>query len=42
VGFVHQFRPLSAEEVTFILTRQWEQLGLRLVAAGAEAITVIR
>ena len=30
VGFVHQFRPLSAEEVTFILTRQWEQLGLRL------------
>jgi DNA transposition AAA+ family ATPase len=30
VGFVHQFRPLAAEEVTFILTRQWEQLGLRL------------
>lgn len=27
---MHQFRPLSAEEVTFILTRQWEQLGLRL------------
>ena len=33
VGFVHQFRPLSAEEVTFILTRQWEQLGLRLSPA---------
>jgi len=30
VGFVHQFRPLSVEEVTFILTRQWAQLGLQL------------
>lgn len=30
VGFVHQFRPLGAEEGRFLLTRKWQQLGLRL------------
>lgn len=30
VGFVHQFRVLSAEETRFILERKWTQLGLDL------------
>jgi hypothetical protein len=30
VGFVHQFRPLSAEEVQFILEQKWQQLGYTL------------
>jgi DNA transposition AAA+ family ATPase len=28
VGFVHAFRTLSSEEVAFVLTHHWEQLGL--------------
>lgn len=28
VGFVHQFRPLTTEEVRFILERHWRALGL--------------
>lgn len=28
VGFVHQFRPLSTEELRFILAHKWQQLGL--------------
>ncbi len=28
VGFVHQFRPLSADELRFILARKWPELGL--------------
>lgn len=30
VGFVHQFRPLSKEEVHFILENKWDQLGIKL------------
>ena len=30
VGFVHPFRPLSSEEMRFILERKWERLGLTL------------
>ena len=30
VGFVHQFRPLSADEVQFILQQKWQQLGYAL------------
>ena len=46
VGFVHQFRPLSTEEVRFILEHKWDQLGVKLQPddfTDAEAIaTVIR
>ena len=28
VGFVHQFRPLSADELRFILEQKWRELGL--------------
>lgn len=28
VGFAHQFRPLSTEELRFILAHKWQQLGL--------------
>ena len=30
VGFVHRFRPLSAEEARFILKNKWEALGRNL------------
>ena len=44
VGFVHQFRPLGAEEVRFLPTRKWEQLGLRLSPedfTDAEALAAV-
>lgn len=44
VGFVHPFRPLSAEEVTFIRTRQWQRLGLDLSLddfTDAEALAAV-
>lgn len=28
VGFAHSYRPLQDEELTFVLTRRWRQLGL--------------
>lgn len=28
VGFVHEFRPLSTQELTFVLTHHWPDLGL--------------
>lgn len=30
VGFAHQYLPLQNEEMTFVLTRRWKQLGLGL------------
>jgi DNA transposition AAA+ family ATPase len=33
VGFVHQFLPLSTEDVIFLLERQWEHLGFTLSQA---------
>jgi DNA transposition AAA+ family ATPase len=30
VGFVHPFRPLSADELRFILERKWQELGLTI------------
>lgn len=30
VGFVHQFRALSMEEIRFILTHKWQEMGLTL------------
>jgi DNA transposition AAA+ family ATPase len=30
VGFVHPFRPLSADELRFILARKWQELGLTI------------
>lgn len=44
VGFTHQFRALSEEELHYLLEKKWEQLGLRLNRADftdAEAITTI-
>lgn len=46
VGYVHQFRPLSTEEVYFILEHQWGQHGIKLQRndfTDTEAIaTIIR
>ncbi len=28
VGFAHSYRPLQDEELTFVLTRRWQQLGI--------------
>lgn len=30
VGFAHHYRPLQGDELTFVLTRHWRQLGLAL------------
>jgi DNA transposition AAA+ family ATPase len=30
VGFAHHYRPLSVEELTFVLNRHWRKLGLQL------------
>lgn len=44
VGFVHQFRPLSNEELRFILEKKWQQMGLSFNPndfTDAEAISAI-
>lgn len=44
VGFAHSYRPLQAEELTFVLTRRWHQLGLNLDDADftdAQAVAAI-
>ena len=44
VGFAHQYRPLQNEELTFVLTRRWRQLGLGLDDADftdAQAVATI-
>jgi hypothetical protein len=44
VGFVHQFRTLSTEEMQFILAHKWQQLGLHLTQddfTDAEAVAAI-
>jgi len=44
VGFVHQFRTLSIEEMQFILAHKWQQLGLKLTPddfTDAEAVAAI-
>ena len=33
VGFAHQYRPLQGDELAFVLTRHWRQLGLSLDGA---------
>jgi DNA transposition AAA+ family ATPase len=42
VGFVHQFRPLVAQELQVILEHKWRQLGLEFkLEADVEAIAAI-
>lgn len=44
VGFVHHFKPLSNEEVQFVLRYKWQQLGLSLDLSDftdAEAVAAI-
>jgi DNA transposition AAA+ family ATPase len=44
VGFAHHYRPLQGDELTFVLTRHWRQLGLALDEADftdAQAIASI-
>jgi len=44
VGFVHQFRPLSAEELRFIVAHKWQELGLTFAPddyTDAEALAAI-
>jgi DNA transposition AAA+ family ATPase len=44
IGFAHHYRPLAGDELSFVLTRHWRQLGLTLDAADftdAQAIASI-
>lgn len=44
VGFVHEFKPLSQEEMIFILEHKWSELGLNLKAddfMNVEAIPAV-
>jgi hypothetical protein len=38
VGFVHEFRPLSATEIRQLLEHRWTPLGVKLPAAAIDAI----
>lgn len=44
IGFAHHYRPLQGDELSFVLTRHWRQLGLTLDNADftdAQAIASI-
>ncbi len=44
VGFVHQYRPLSTDELRFILAHKWSELGLSFAPddfTDAEALAAI-
>jgi DNA transposition AAA+ family ATPase len=44
IGFVHEYRPLSADELGFVLQRHWATLGLKLSAddfTDTEAIAAV-
>ena len=44
IGFVHEYRPLSADELAFVLQRHWAALGLKLSAddfTDTEAIAAV-
>ena len=44
IGFVHEYRPLSAGELAFVLQRHWAALGLKLSAddfTDIEAIAAV-
>ena len=44
IGFAHEFRTLSDEEMLFILEHHWEQLGLKLSSSDftdMEAVSAI-
>jgi hypothetical protein len=43
VGFVHEYRPLGADELAFVLTRRWPDLGLDPSGdfTGCEAVATI-
>lgn len=44
IGFVHEYRPVSAEELRFVLERRWRELGLSFSPedfTDAEAMTAI-
>lgn len=44
VGFVHQFRPLSADELRFLLEQKWQELGFTLDLStfdDVEAMTAV-
>jgi DNA transposition AAA+ family ATPase len=44
IGFVHEYRPLSADELAFVLQRHWAALGLELSAddfTDTEAIAAV-
>ncbi len=44
VGFVHEFRPLSPDELRFLLEQRWDQLGLTVDLTefdDVEALTAI-
>ena len=41
VGFVHQFRPLSADELRFLLEQKWQELGIPLDAGSFDDVEAV-
>lgn len=44
IGFAHEYQPLSADELMFVLTRHWEQLSLTITPddfTDAEALAAV-